>query len=38
VHLNDGKGDQHQQALDSAIASFKAGYTTQVTQGSHGGG
>jgi len=38
VHLNDGKGDQRQQALDSALASFKAGYTTQVTQGSHGGG
>ena len=38
VHLTDGKGDQHQQALDSAKASLKAGYTTQVTQGSHGGG
>jgi imidazolonepropionase-like amidohydrolase len=38
VHLTDGKGDQHKQALDSATASLKAGYTTQVAQGSHGGG
>jgi imidazolonepropionase-like amidohydrolase len=38
VHLNDGNGDQRRQALDSATASLKAGYTTQVTQGSHGGG
>src|SRR5947209_6503790 len=38
VHLNDGKGDQRQQALQSATESLKAGYTTLVTQGSHGGG
>src|SRR5207253_8888423 len=38
VHLTDGKGDQRRQALDSATASLKAGYTTQVAQGSHGGG
>src|SRR5438128_5535481 len=37
VHLTDGKGDQRQQAMHSAIESLKAGYTTLVTQGSHGG-
>src|SRR5439155_18205213 len=37
VHLTDGKCDQHQQALQSATESLKAGYTTQVAQGSHGG-
>src|SRR3989475_11450285 len=37
VHLTDGKGDQRQQALHSATESLKAGYTTLVTQGSHGG-
>jgi imidazolonepropionase-like amidohydrolase len=36
VHLTDGKGDQRQQALRSATESLKAGYTTLVTQGSHG--
>jgi imidazolonepropionase-like amidohydrolase len=38
VHLNDGKGDQREQALHAATESLKAGYTTLVTQGSHGGG
>ena len=37
VHLTDGKGDQRQQANQSATASLRAGYTTLVTQGSHGG-
>src|SRR5262245_48815329 len=37
VHLTDGKGDQRQQAMHSATESLKAGYTTLVTQGSHGG-
>ncbi|PYS40110.1 MAG: Xaa-Pro dipeptidase, partial [Acidobacteria bacterium] len=37
VHLTDGKGDQRQQAIHSATESLKAGYTTLVTQGSHGG-
>src|SRR5262245_28441870 len=37
VHLTDGKGDQRQQSLHSATESLKAGYTTLVTQGSHGG-
>src|ERR1041384_7052978 len=38
VHLTDGKGDQRQEALHSATESLKAGYTTLVAQGSHGGG
>jgi imidazolonepropionase-like amidohydrolase len=41
VHLTDGTGGlQHQMmvALHSATESLKAGYTTQVVQGSHGGG
>jgi imidazolonepropionase-like amidohydrolase len=41
VHLTDASiGLQHQMlvALHSAIESLKAGYTTQVVQGSHGGG
>jgi imidazolonepropionase-like amidohydrolase len=41
VHLTDATGGlQHQQlvALHSATESLKAGYTTQVAQGSHGGG
>src|SRR6202008_3970573 len=38
VHLTDGKGDQRQQALHSATESLKAGYTTLVAQGAHGGG
>jgi len=41
VHLTDGAGGlQHQAlvALHSATESLKAGYTTQVAQGSHGGG
>jgi imidazolonepropionase-like amidohydrolase len=41
VHLTDATGGlQHQMmvALRSATESLKAGYTTQVVQGSHGGG
>ena len=41
VHLTDAAGSiQHQMmvALHSATESLKAGYTTQVVQGSHGGG
>ena len=41
VHLTDQAGGlQHQMlvALHSATESLKAGYTTQVAQGSHGGG
>jgi imidazolonepropionase-like amidohydrolase len=41
VHLTDATGGlQHQElvALHSATESLKAGYTTQVVQGSHGGG
>jgi len=41
VHLTDAVGGlQHQMmvALHSATESLKAGYTTQVVQGSHGGG
>ena len=41
VHLTDATGGlQHQTlvALHSAMESLKAGYTTQVVQGSHGGG
>jgi imidazolonepropionase-like amidohydrolase len=41
VHLTDASiGLQHQAlvALHSATESLKAGYTTQVVQGSHGGG
>ena len=41
VHLTDASiGLQHQMmvALYSATESLKAGYTTQVVQGSHGGG
>jgi imidazolonepropionase-like amidohydrolase len=41
VHLTDASiGLQHQMmvALHSATESLKAGYTTQVVQGSHGGG
>src|SRR5262245_25870429 len=41
VHLTDAAGGlQHQMlvALHSAIESLNAGYTTQVAQGSHGGG
>jgi imidazolonepropionase-like amidohydrolase len=41
VHLTDATGGlQHQVlvALHSATESLKAGYTTQVVQGSHGGG
>jgi imidazolonepropionase-like amidohydrolase len=41
VHLTDAAGGlQHQMmvALHSARESLKAGYTTQVVQGSHGGG
>src|SRR5689334_2545916 len=41
VHLTDATGGlQHQAlvALHSATESLKAGYTTQVVQGSHGGG
>jgi imidazolonepropionase-like amidohydrolase len=41
VHLTDAAGGlQHQVlvALHSATESLKAGYTTQVAQGSHGGG
>jgi imidazolonepropionase-like amidohydrolase len=41
VHLTDAVGGlQHQTlvALHSATESLKAGYTTQVVQGSHGGG
>jgi imidazolonepropionase-like amidohydrolase len=37
VHLTDGKGDQQQQASHSATDSLKAGFTTLVAQGSHGG-
>src|SRR2546425_4155754 len=37
VHLTDGKGDQRQPAIHRAPESLKAGYTTPVTQGSHGG-
>ena len=37
VHINDGKGDQMAQATKMADASLKAGFTTLVTQGSHGG-
>src|SRR3989441_7913905 len=37
VHLTDGKGDQRQEAIHSATESLKAGYTTLVAQGSHGG-
>jgi imidazolonepropionase-like amidohydrolase len=41
VHLTDATGGlQHQMlvALHSATESLRAGYTTQVVQGSHGGG
>ena len=41
LHLTDGVGGLQYQmmvALDSATRSLKAGYTTQVVQGSHGGG
>ena len=41
LHLTDAAGGlQHQMmvALHSATDSLKAGYTTQVVQGSHGGG
>ncbi|HEY3840750.1 MAG TPA: amidohydrolase family protein, partial [Bryobacteraceae bacterium] len=41
VHLTDAAGGlQHQMmvAFHSATESLKAGYTTQVVQGSHGGG
>ena len=38
VHLNDGKGDQMAEAMKMAEASLKAGFTTLVPQGSHGGG
>jgi len=41
LHLTDAAGGlQHQMlvALDSATRSLKAGFTTQVVQGSHGGG
>jgi imidazolonepropionase-like amidohydrolase len=41
VHLTDGAGGLQHQALvayHSAMESLKAGYTTQVAQGSHGGG
>src|SRR5581483_11161633 len=41
VHLTDASiGLQHQMlvAFHSATESLKAGYTTQVAQGSHGGG
>ena len=37
VHLTDGKGDQAAEAITSATDSLKAGFTTLVTQGSHGG-
>src|SRR5258705_292295 len=37
VHLTDGKGDQAAEAMKSATDSLKAGFTTLVTQGSHGG-
>src|SRR5437667_10345697 len=37
VHLTDGKGDQRQEAIHSVTESLKAGYTTLVPQGSHGG-
>ena len=41
VHLTDAAGGLQHQALvafHSAMESLKAGYTTQVAQGSHGGG
>jgi imidazolonepropionase-like amidohydrolase len=41
AHLTDATGNlQHQMmvALHSAMESLKAGFTTQVVQGSHGGG
>lgn len=41
LHLTDASGNlQHQMmvAMHSATESLKAGYTTQVVQGSHGGG
>jgi len=37
VHLTDGHGDQREQATHSAAESLNAGFTTLVTQGSHGG-
>jgi imidazolonepropionase-like amidohydrolase len=37
VHLTDGHGDQRAQAMHSAVESLKAGFTTLVTKGSHGG-
>jgi imidazolonepropionase-like amidohydrolase len=37
VHLTDGKGDQRAQAEHSVSESLKAGFTTLVAQGSHGG-
>jgi imidazolonepropionase-like amidohydrolase len=37
VHLTDGKGDQRAQAEKSITESLKAGFTTLVAQGSHGG-
>jgi imidazolonepropionase-like amidohydrolase len=37
VHLTDGKGDQRQEAVHSVTESLKAGFTTLVAQGSHGG-
>jgi imidazolonepropionase-like amidohydrolase len=37
VHLTDGKGDQREEATHSVTESLKAGFTTLVTQGSHGG-
>jgi imidazolonepropionase-like amidohydrolase len=37
VHLTDGKGDQRAQAEHSVTESLKAGFTTLVAQGSHGG-
>ena len=37
VHLTDGHGGQREQAIHTATESLKAGFTTLVTQGSHGG-
>jgi imidazolonepropionase-like amidohydrolase len=37
VHLTDGKGDQAKEAMKSVTDAMNAGFTTLVTQGSHGG-
>jgi len=37
VHLTDGHGDQAQEASKDAMEAMRAGFTTLITMGSHGG-